>query len=301
MGVFDGLEWETWAVAALAGLVCMLLVRSRLWWQGALLRLVMLGVAAIAVLGYFHWTNDRDMAAERRAIQARQADLTARALVPGSPLACLNGDAGESIEAACEKALFATPETAAAAVAYVAARLTLLSDALQLDDEELAPAVAGLRRMLTLDRYGIAAHVLATRDGCNVETCAAFTLVEDPTALKANLKTGAFDAYVQRHEAAWKKTDPANPAVAVVTPPAEAAPPTLPETAPAKPSFSSRYDFPSSDSIPAVSIMNKEPPRPPEGAPTAAQPSDSQSSEAPPAPHTPVPLKRPQTQGSEPR
>ena len=36
--------------------------------------------------------------------------------------------AGENVEAACEKALFAAPATVAAASSYVAARLTLLSD-----------------------------------------------------------------------------------------------------------------------------------------------------------------------------
>jgi hypothetical protein len=292
--MMDGLGWETWAIAALAGLVCMLLVRSPSRWRGMLLRLLVLVVAVTATLGYFHWANDRDAAAERRALQARQAGLAAGALAPGSPLACLDGDAGDSVETACEKALFATPQATAAAVTYVTARLALLSDALSLDDPELAPTVAGLRRALELDRYGIAAHVLASRDGCSVESCPAFAWVDDPTALKANLKARAFDAYIQRYETAWK-AEPAKPAVAAVAPPAEA--PTA-EPPAVQPSFSSRYDFPSSDSIPAVSIMNKEPPRPPEGTAAAAAPAERQT---PPAAHTPVPPKRPQTQGAEPR
>jgi hypothetical protein len=282
----DGFGWEIWAIAALAGLVCMLLVRARSWWQGALLRLAALAVAVVAVLGYFHWVNDRDRAAERRALQAREAGLAARVLAPGSPLACLDGDAGDSVETACEKALFATPETAAAAVTYVTARLSLLADALALDDPELASTVAGLRRALQLDRYGIAAHVLASRDGCSVESCQAFAWVDDPTALKANLKARAFNGYVRRYETAWK-AEPAKPAVAATPAPATPEPPAI------QPSFSSRYDFPSSDSIPAVSIMNKEPPRPPESA-AAAAPQTPQDT------HTPVPPKRPQTPAAEP-
>jgi hypothetical protein len=293
MDMVDGLGWEIWAIAALAGLVCMLLVRSRSWWRGALLRLAVLAVAVTATLGYFHWTNDRDMAVERRALQAREAGLAAHALAPGSPLACLDGDAGDRVETACEKALFASPETTAAAVTYVTARLSLLSDARALDDPELTATVAGLRRALQLDRYGIAAHVLASRDGCTVESCQAFAWVDDPTALKANLKARAFNGYVQRYETAWK-AGPAKPAVATAAPPAE---PAAPEVPAIQPSFSSRYDFPSSDSIPAVSIMNKEPPRPPEGA-TATAPQEGQ---APPATLTPVPPKRPQTPGAEPR
>src|SRR5690242_20602199 len=108
--MWDGFGWETAAVAALVGLVCMLLVRSSSRWRGALLRLTVLVVAVTATVGFFRWIDDRDATAERRALQARQADLAARVLTPGSPLACLDGDAGETVETACEKALFARPE-----------------------------------------------------------------------------------------------------------------------------------------------------------------------------------------------
>jgi hypothetical protein len=299
--MWNGLNWEAWAIAVLVGLVCMLLVRPLPHWRGMALRLAVLVAAITATAGLLQWQAGRDLTAERRAIQTRRADLAARALTPGSPLACLNGDAGDAVETACEKALFATPETAAAAVAYVSARLSLLTDALAVHDNELTETIAGLRRMLELDRYGIAAHVLATRDGCNVEACPAFAWVNDATALKANLKAAAFDAYVQRYEAAWKAVEPAKPAVAATTPPAE--PPSAAaaqETPEGQSSFASRYDFPSSDSIPAVSIMNKEPPRPPEGTATASPPEAS-APQAAPEPHLPVPPKRPQTQGAAPR
>jgi hypothetical protein len=298
--MWDGLGWETWAIAALVGLVCMLLVRPLPRWRGVFVRLTVLAAAVAATAGVFQWQADRDLTAERQAIQVRQADLAARALTPGSPLACLNGDAGEAVETACEKALFATPETAAAAVTYVAAKLTLLADAVSADDGELAPTIAGLRRMLELDRYGIAAHVLATRDGCNVEACPAFAWVEDATALKANLKAQAFETYVQRYEAAWKNPEPAKPAVAAVTPPVEPPQAATQETSPAQSSFANRYDFPSANSIPAVSIMNKEPPRPPEGT-AAASPPEASNPQAAPEPHLPVPPRRPQTQGAAPR
>ena len=54
-------------------------------------------------------------------------DLATRALAPGSALACLDTIAGETVENACEKALFASPEATAAAVSYVAAQLSLLA------------------------------------------------------------------------------------------------------------------------------------------------------------------------------
>jgi hypothetical protein len=300
MDVVDGLGWEAWAIAALAGLACMLLVRASSPWREALLRLTVLVAVVAATVGVFRWQADRDLTIERQAIQARQAGLAARALVPGSPLACLDGDAGDAVETACERALFATPESTAAAVSYVAAKLSLLADALSADDGELATTIDGLRRMLELDRYGIAAHVLATRDGCNVEVCPAFGWVADATALKANLKARAFDAYVQRYETAWKNPEPAKPAVASAVPRAGSAPAAAPETPPIQPSFASRYDFPSADSIPAVSIMNKEPPRPPDNTTTPPQPG-AQTSQAAPLAHLPVPPRRPQTQGVTPR
>ena len=43
-------------------------------------------------------------------------ELAARALVPGSALPCLDAIAGDVVEDACEKAIFASPEATAAAV-----------------------------------------------------------------------------------------------------------------------------------------------------------------------------------------
>jgi hypothetical protein len=290
--MWGGFDWYIGAMSALVGFVCVLLVRSSSRRRDLFVRLAVFVVAVSATVGYFSWTNDRDAAVERRALQVRQADLAARALTPGSPLACLDGDAGDAVETACEKAIFARPETTAAAVTYITARLALLADALSLDDDELSGTVAGLRRALELDRYGIAAHVLTTRDGCNVDSCPAFAWVDDATALKANIKARAFDAYVQRYETAWNNPqEPAKPGVAAA-PPASAPAAEAPTQSP----VSSRYDFPSSDSIPAVSIMNKEPPRPPEGA--VAPPQEQQTQQQP---QLPVPPRRPQTQGSAPR
>ena len=63
------------------------------------------------------------------------------------------------------------------------------------------------QRALELDRFGLAAHVLASRDGCTADDCAAFALLRDTAALKANLQVHAFDAYVARYAAAWTKSD----------------------------------------------------------------------------------------------
>src|SRR5690348_7443702 len=188
----DLLDWQTIAVAVAVALVCALLVRrSASRWRGAVARTVVFVAALVAVVGYFLTVADRDLAADRRALQARQADFAARAVMPGSALGCLNGIANETVETACEKAVFAKPESVAAAIAYMTGELDVLADAVRLigaDDEEFGPSLAGLRRAIALDRYGIVAHVLATREGCTPESCWAFDLVGDPSVLKANLK-----------------------------------------------------------------------------------------------------------------
>ena len=127
----------------------------------------------------------------------------------------------------------------------------------------IAAAFAGLRRAVELDRYGIAAHVLATRDGCTAEQCAAFALLDDTDALKANLKAQAFDQYVSRYAARLEQAP--SPDRRPVGPAAARAPrrsPACVARAPAKTPLSGKYDFPSAASIPPVSIMNAEPPLP---------------------------------------
>ena len=49
-------------------------------------------------------------------LKLRAEELAAHALSPGSSLACLDALAGDSVETACEKALFASPANVAAAV-----------------------------------------------------------------------------------------------------------------------------------------------------------------------------------------
>jgi hypothetical protein len=254
------------------------------------------GLAVIAVLDRLAM-NER--AAEQRALLQRNAQLSLSAVAPGSPLACLDGAAGEQVENACEKSVFADAQSAASAVAYISARLSLLSDAFavaQHSGSDLMAAFATTRRALELDRYGIAAHVLAVRDGCVAERCAALAMFKDTEALKANLKVRAFDTYVARYASAWGKNEPVTDKQ-----PQAAAPTGAPVVGAAEPlsvdhPLDSRYDFPSAASIPPVSIMNSEPP-PPKEQPSAANahvgPDKTGS-------NPPVPPKRPQAQAATP-
>lgn len=225
--------------------------------------------------------------AQRRALEQRLADLSGRALVPGSPLACLDGLAGTAAEPACQAALLARPETAAAAVTFVTAQLTLLFDAAPVatTDNAVAQALAPLRRALADDRFGLVAHVLALRAGCTPEFCSPLGLLDRPDRVRANLRDRPFDAMLALHAASWPNTPalptPSSPVSSVPGPglagtghPAgvgqgagQSAGPIQPGTGqPTGQPVSSRYDFPSAASIPPVSIMAPEPAGPPPAA-----------------------------------
>jgi hypothetical protein len=283
--------------------------RGGAWAQAALI--------AVAVLAGW-WLLDhfarRDAAADERAFEARALELTSRALAPGSALACLDAIAGDVVEDACEKTVFATPEATAAAVSYVAAQLSLLSwsgERARRAGEGASPGsprsstlsarTAQLRRAIEADRFGIAAHVLALRDGCTADRCGAFALLQDTSRISANLVERPFDAQVKRYAAAWPAA--ATKPVASNVPPATPAP--APGTATKLPG---NLYFPSASSIPPVNIMTAEPaPAPPhdttgtgetgsaprKGAPAAQARPPASSSPAPVRP-APTPLLPPQ-------
>ena len=262
-----------------------------------LLPVAMLAIVSLAVMAILDRMAQNERAAERRALAQRYAELSAQALAPGSTLACLDGAAGETVENGCEKTVFAGPQSTASAVAYMAARLTLLADGLAFarhGDADFPAALAGLRRAIELDRFGIAAHVLAVRDGCTAERCAAFALLGDADVIKSNLKAQVFNQYVSRYAVDWNKFAPTVDKLA----PAPLAS-VLEPTAPSKTPLGSKYSFPSAASIPPVSIMNSEPMLP-------KQATDAQAAQ-PPAPpagpgNAPAPAapKRPQPPAAAP-
>lgn len=270
---------------------------SRLFSARVLLPLAAIAAVGLAAIGVVERMALDERAAERRALLARDTELTARALAPGSALACLDGGAGDTVESACERAVFADAQSAAGAVAYIAARLSLLWAAHDLAESgggDLDDALAGTRRAIAFDRFGIAAHVLAERDGCTAEACDAFSLVGDDATLKANMKLRVFEQYVARHAARWSGS------------PAEKQPPAVSEVPAQQPAHttaaigeakapSKQWDYPSAASIPPVSIMTAEPPRPKEATEAqASQPPDKGGA-------APVPPKRPQPpQAAEP-
>ena len=251
--------------------------------MGGMLRLVVVAVV-ITLAGWFvvaKW-GEHARVSEQRALDSRLFDLTTRAIAPGSALACLDALAGETVELACEKALFASPETVAAAVSYMAAQVTLLSASKDRAPAGNGSALAPVRRAIESDRFGIAAHILAVREGCTAEQCGAFALLDDPTRVRANIAAQTFDALVQRHAAAWPGSVPAAASAAT---PAPASPASSPVASARNPN---NLFFPSASSIPPVSIMNAEPgiPQDTTGSADATKPA-----------RRPLPPARPPAQG----
>jgi hypothetical protein len=271
-----------WAVAVAAALflalVVIAVVRAGITELGSMIfRIAVIVIAVVFGWTYISRTGERDRADERRALDQRATELMARAITPGSAIACLEATNSETVEGNCERAVFASPEAVAAASAYIAARLSLLSDAHEYTarrDQGYETQIAGLRRTVAADRFGLASQVLATRDGCTADVCDAFGLVYDDKKLRANMRDRLFDVTVARYATSWP-TRSARPMVSAA-PPAPSSGPTITPPGP-------NVNFPSSQSIPPVSIMNAEPDRPAQGqaaAPAEGAPPPTNSAPA---------------------
>jgi hypothetical protein len=287
-----------WAVGVAAALVLALLViaviRSGLSEFGGLVfRTALVVLAVVFGWTYINRASEHDRAEERRALDQRSAALVGHALAPGSPIACLEATNTETVEGSCERALFASPESVAAATAYIAARLSLLTDAHEFTarrDQSYESQIAGLRRTIAADRFGLASQVLSVRDGCTADACDAFGLVYDDKKLRANMKDRLFDMTVGRYAVNWPARSP-RPVMSSAPSSTPAAPVTPPGP---------NVQFPSSQSIPPVSIMNAEPERSPAPPPPAPPPQTAAQPDAAPAPTNSAPASATKKSASPP-
>jgi hypothetical protein len=213
-----------------------------------------------------------------RAGAGATADTRTPLTVTSLPaLSCLDGLAGDVVEAACEKPLFATAESSAAAVSYTAAQITRLAS---FGDEAAAnkvmtPELSALRRAVERDRYGLVAYVLSVRDGCTPADCAFYKSLSDHNQIAANMTERTYLGLIGRYAQGWNGSSTA------------AAMPALPPSVPTGKPLSG--DFPNSASIPPVSIMTAEPAAPPGASPVPASspkpgPAVAQQASRPPAP-----------------
>ena len=168
--------WLTLAAAGFFGIIVLitLLRAERSVANGALtvITLLAIGVAGRGDLPRLRHGQPRLASSEARPVQPATAPLP--------QLSCIDELAGDAVLTACEKVLFGSAESAAAAVAYAASQITLLTS---LGDVATANKGAGsdllaLRRAVERDRYGLMAYVLTARDRCTPTACARVPLAD---------------------------------------------------------------------------------------------------------------------------
>ncbi|PYF03319.1 hypothetical protein BJ122_10743 [Rhodopseudomonas faecalis] len=254
--------WIVLIAAAFLGiLVLVALLRER---SLANTVLAVIAVAAIVANAIMTLRSDSGAAAIERA-PAAASDASS---LSHPALACLEEMAGETVLAACEKVVFGSADSVAAAVSHTVSRLNRLNAAGDLNASGKAAELTALRHSLERDRYGLVAYVLTSRDGCQPGECAAFAVLPDHKQIAANMEERLYDTLVQRYAGAWGSGQGGAAATGALTPTAA-----LTSSVPTgKPT---NADFPTSNSIPPVSIMTAEPPAPskPAAAPVAAAPA----------------------------
>src|ERR1700681_2347650 len=182
--------WLTLAAAGFFGVIVLitLLRAEKSVANGALtvITLLAVGIAVAATIRGFG-SNSLGMTAEIRSTQPVTAGLPA--------LSCVDDLAGEAVLTSCEKALFGSAESAAAALSYAASqvsRLTALGDVTDAN-KVMTPEVQALRRAVERDRYGLMAYVLAVRDHCTPSDCAAFRSLTDQHQIVSNMDERAYE------------------------------------------------------------------------------------------------------------
>ncbi len=235
----------------------------------ALLTLLAIGVAGVVTFRGFGSAGP---------VHSSEARPVQTAVAPLPQLSCIDELAGDAVLAACEKVLFGSAESVAAAVAYAASQITLLTS---LGDVATANKGGGsdllaLRRAIERDRYGLMAYVLTARDRCTPTACRAFRSLTEPRQIVSNMEDRVYESLVMRYAASWNTPQGAAGMIAAL-------PPSLPTGKP------TNAEFPTSASTPPVSIMTAEPPagatpKPPPAAAAPAAPSAQRSLAAPPPP-----------------
>jgi hypothetical protein len=188
-------------------------------------------------------------------------------------LSCIDDLAGDTVLTACEKVLFGSAETAAAAVSYAASRITLLtaSGDIAAANRNMTPELQALRHAVEQDRYGVMAQAMVARDHCSLSECPAFRALSDTHQIVTNMDERRYDGLISRYAPSWNAPAASGPVVGAL-------PPSMPTGRP------TNAEFPTSASIPPVSIMTPEP------GPSAPRAPTSVANPPAPSPHpTPAP------------
>src|SRR5258707_12359558 len=243
--------------------------------NGALtvITLLAIGIAATATIRGFG-PGGQSVSGETRSSQPISAALPA--------LSCIDDLAGETVVAECEKVLFGSAESAAAALSYAASQITRLTafGDVAAANASMTPELQMVRRAVERDRYGLMAYVLAARDHCTPSDCAAFRAVTDRNQIVANMNERTYEGLIVRYA-------PSGNMPAAAPAPVAALPPSMPLGKP------TNADFPSAASPPPISIMTPEPGQAP--TPTTPRPAAASSppSSSPPLTNARLPSPRP--------
>lgn len=282
--------WLTLAAAGFFGIIVLitLLRAEKSVANGALtvITLLAIGVASAALM--------RSFGTGEGAARADARPMTQGAALP--QLSCIDDLAGDAVLNACEKVLFGSAESAAAAVAYAASQITRLTSAgdVASASRNASSDLLALRRAVERDRYGLMAYVLMARDHCTPAACPAFRSLGDYRQIAANMDERLYEGMITRHASSWN-------APAVASSPAGVLAALPPSTPTGKPTTA---EFPSSANTPPVNIMTPEPPlgaaakpaavpaapRQPAAAPA---PAAAQAQAQPPARKPPAPKRPP--------
>jgi hypothetical protein len=238
--------WLTLAAAGFFAIIVLvtLLRAEKSVANGALtvITLLAIGIAVAATIRGFVPDGQQSATGENRRPQPMTAALPA--------LSCIDDLAGETVSTGCEKALFGSAESAAAAVSYAASqvtRLTAFGD-VATADKNMTPELRALRHAVEHDRYGLVAQVLLARDNCTPAECAAFRSLTDSHQIAANMEERVYDGLISRYASLWNAP--------AATAPAALLAPSMPTGKP------TNAEFPTAASTPAVSIMTPEPATP---------------------------------------
>jgi hypothetical protein len=256
----------TLATAGFVGLIVLItLLRSERSVANGVLALITLLAVGVAGAVTFRGFGTANM------VQSAEARPVQTATAPLPQLSCIDELAGDAVLAACEKALFGSAESVAAAVTYAASQITLLTS---LGDVATANKGAGsdllaLRRAVERDRYGLMAYVLTVRDRCTPSSCGAFRSLTETRQLAANMEDRVYESLIMRYASAWNAPPVATGLIAAL-------PPSVPTGKP------TNAEFPTAASTPPVNIMTPEPP-------LGAAPKPSSTAAAPASPPAPRP------------
>jgi hypothetical protein len=258
--------WLAFAAAGFFGIILLItLARAEKSVANGALTVITLLAVGIAVTANIGGIGPAGWAASGETSRSSQP---INATLPA--LSCIDDLAGDTVLAACEKALFGSAETAAAAVSYAASeitRLTAFGD-VAAANRSMTPELHMLRRAVERDRYGLMAQVLVARDRCTPSNCPAFRALTDHRQIAVNMDGRIYDGLIARYAPLWNSPAASAPVAALS--------PSMPMGKP------TNAEFPSAASTPPVSIMTQEPvvaaspsaPRPPAPAsPSAANAS----------------------------